>query len=304
MAIRKVAVLGSGVMGSAIAAHLANAGIPSLLLDIVPTSLLPEEEAAGLTLESKKVRNRIAESNKQKLLKANPAPLFVPEFADRIEVGNLEDDLPRLKEVDWVVEAVVERLDIKRDLLKKVAAHVRPGTIVSSNTSGISLKDMVEGLPEEFTKYFLGTHFFNPPRYMKLFELIPGPNTLPEVIEEMAFFAERVLGKGVVYAKDTPNFIANRIGVYGLVTTLKELMKTELTIDEVDELTGPVLGRPKSASFRTVDMVGIDTFVHVANNVAEGVPEERDEFVVPEFIHQMIKNNWLGIRPSRASTRK
>ncbi len=304
MPIHKVAVLGSGVMGSTIAAHLANAGIPSLLLDIVPPSLLPEEEAAGLTMESRKVRNRIAESNKAKLLKMNPAPLFVPEFAERIEVGNFIDDLPRLKEVDWVLEVVVERLDIKVDLFKKVAASVRPGTIISSNTSGISLRSMVEGLPEEFTRSFLGTHFFNPPRYMKLFELIPGPNTDPEVLQYMAEFGERVLGKGVVYAKDTPNFIANRIGVFGLATTLQEMIRSGLTIDEVDALTGPVMGRPKSASFRTVDMVGLDTFVHVANNVADGVPEEKEFFILPEFIQGMLQNGWLGDKTKQGFYKK
>lgn len=290
MEIRKVAVLGSGVMGSAIAAHLANAGIPSLLLDIVPASLTAEEEAAGLTLEDKKVRNRFADSNKAKLLKANPAPLFVPEFADRIEVGNLTDDLGRLKEVDWVIEVVVERLDIKVDLFRKVAAQVRPGTIVSSNTSGISLQAMVEGLPESFTRYFLGTHFFNPPRYMKLLEIIPGPNTNIEVMRFMQEFGERVLGKGVVLAKDTPNFIANRIGVYGLAVTLQEMARYGLRVDEADALTGPILGRPKSASFRTLDLVGLDTFLHVAKNV----PGETDAFVLPDFVEKMLQNGWLG----------
>jgi len=294
MQIRKVAVLGSGVMGSAIAAHLANAGIPSLLLDIVPDSLTSEELATGLSLEDKKVRNRIAESNKAKLLKTSPAPLFVPEFADRIEVGNLTDDLQRLSEVDWVVEVVVERLEVKLDLFKKVASHVRPGTIVSSNTSGISLAAMVAGLPESFTRYFLGTHFFNPPRYMKLLEIIPGPTTDREVIDFLKDFGERVLGKGVVLAKDTPNFIANRIGVYGLSVTLQEMVRSGLRVDEIDALTGPIMGRPKSATFRTVDLVGLDTFVHVANNVAQGVPEEQELFALPEFIEAMLKNKWLG----------
>lgn len=304
MQIHKVAVLGSGVMGSTIAAHLANAGIPSLLLDIVPSNLTAEEEAAGLTVEDRKVRNRIAESNKTKLLKMNPAPLFVPEFAERIEVGNLTDDLERLSEVDWVIEVVVERLDIKVELFKKVAAHVRPGTFVSSNTSGISLRAMVEGLPESFTKYFLGTHFFNPPRYMKLLEIIPGPNTDPEVMAFVAAFGERVLGKGVVYAKDTPNFIANRIGVFGLAVTLQEMLHSGLTVDEVDALTGPVMGRPKSASFRTVDLVGLDTFVHVANNVADGVPSEKDHFLLPDFIQTMLNNGWLGDKTKQGFYKK
>ncbi|KUO72216.1 MAG: 3-hydroxyacyl-CoA dehydrogenase [Desulfosporosinus sp. BRH_c37] len=304
MQIHKAAVLGSGVMGSTIAAQLANAGIPSLLLDIVPSSLTKEEAAAGLSLDNKKVRNRLAESNKAKLLKTNPAPLFVPEFAELIEAGNLSDDLDRLSEVDWVIEVVVERLDIKIELFKQVAAHVRTGTIVSSNTSGISLTAMVEGLPETFTRNFLGTHFFNPPRYMKLLEIIPGPNTDPEIINFIKEFGERVLGKGVVLAKDTPNFIANRIGVYGLAVTLREMMKSGLRVDEIDALTGPILGRPKSASFRTVDLVGLDTFVHVANNVGEGVPEEQEYFVMPEFIQEMLKNGWLGDKTKQGFYRK
>lgn len=304
MQVHKAAVLGSGVMGCTIAAHLANAGIPSLLLDIVPLELTPEEEAKGQTLADKRVRNRISEMNKAKLLKMTPAPLFVPEFAERIEVGNFADDLARLQEVDWVIEVVVERLDIKRELLQKVAAAVRPGTIVSTNTSGISLKAMAEGLPENFTRYFLGTHFFNPPRYMKLLELIPGPDTAPEVLHLMQELGERVLGKGVVLAKDTPNFIANRIGVYGLAVTLREMLKLGLRVDEVDALTGPVIGRPKSASFRTVDMVGLDTFVHVASNVAEGVPTEKDLFGLPAFVRQMLTNGWLGDKTKQGFYKK
>ncbi|WP_088185914.1 3-hydroxyacyl-CoA dehydrogenase/enoyl-CoA hydratase family protein [Desulfosporosinus sp. FKA] len=304
MQIYKVAVIGSGVMGSTIAAHLANAGIPSLLLDIVPSKLSAKEEAAGLTLEDKKVRNSIAEQNKAKLLKMNPAPLLVPEFAERIEVGNISDDLGRLSEVDWVIEVVVERLDVKKDLFKKIAAVARPGTIVTSNTSGISLKDMVEGLPESFTRYFCGTHFFNPPRYMKLLEIIPGPNTEPLVIAYLKEFGERVLGKGVVMCKDTPNFIANRIGAIGSPVLLKEMLRLGLTVEEVDALTGPVMGRPKSASFRLIDLVGLDIFIHSNNNVANGVPEEKDDFVLPEFIFTMQKNGWLGDKTKQGFYKK
>ncbi len=304
MQIHKVAVIGSGVMGSTIAAHLANAGIPSLLLDIVPSKLSVKEEAAGLTLEDRKVRNSIAETNKTKMLKMNPAPFLVPEFAERIEVGNLSDDLGRLSEVDWVIEVVVERLDIKVDLFKKIASNVRPGTIVSSNTSGISLKSMVEGLSESFTQYFLGTHFFNPPRYMKLLEIIPGPNTDPEVIKFLCEFGERTLGKGVVMAKDTPNFIANRIGAIGSPVLLNEMLRLGLTVDEVDALTGPVMGRPKSASFRLIDLVGLDIFIHSNNNVANGVPEEKDDFVLPEFINTMLKNGWLGNKTKQGFYKK
>jgi len=304
MQIRKVAILGSGVMGSAIAAHLANAGIPSLLLDIVPSKLSAKEEAAGLTLEDPKVRNSIAESNRAKLLKMNLAPLLVPEFAERIEVGNLSDDLGRLHEVDWVIEVVVERLDIKMDLFQKVAANVRPGTIVASNTSGISLKAMAEGLPENFTRYFLGTHFFNPPRYMKLLEIIPGPNTDPDVLKFMCEFGDRVLGKGIVMAKDTPNFIANRIGAIGSPVLLKEMLRLGLSVEEVDAITGPVMGRPKSASFRLIDLVGLDVFIHSNNNVANGVPAEKENFVLPEFITTMLNNGWLGNKTKQGFYKK
>lgn len=304
MHIRKAAVLGSGVMGSTIAAHLANAGIPCLLLDMVPQELTPEEEGKGLTLEDRRVRNRLAESSKGRLLKMNPAPLFIPEFIERIETGNFADDLGRLQEVDWVIEVVVERLQVKQELLRQVSAVVRPGTIVSSNTSGISLKAMAEGLPEGFRRTFLGTHFFNPPRYMKLLELIPGPDTAPEVMKFMLEFGERVLGKGVVLAKDTPNFIANRIGVYGLAVTLREMRKHGLRVEEVDALTGPVMGRPKSASFRTVDMVGLDTVAHVAENVAESVAEEKELFALPSFVGEMLANGWLGDKTKQGFYKK
>ncbi|MDA8441112.1 MAG: 3-hydroxyacyl-CoA dehydrogenase/enoyl-CoA hydratase family protein [Peptococcaceae bacterium] len=304
MQINKIAVLGSGVMGSAIAAHFANAGIPSLLLDIVPGALNAAEESAGLSIADRKVRNRFAAENKARLLKTNPAPLFVPEFADRIEVGNLTDDIARLREVDWVIEVVVERLDIKQELFKRVAENVRPGTIVSSNTSGIALHAMVEGLPESFTQYFLGTHFFNPPRYMKLLEIIPGPNTDPAIVRFAAEFGERVLGKGVVAAKDTPNFIANRIGVFGMAVTLQEMLKTGLRVDEIDALTGPVLGRPKSATFRTVDLVGLDTFAHVAGNVGMTIPAEKELFVLPEFIQTMLQKGMLGDKTKQGFYRK
>ncbi|KLU58616.1 putative 3-hydroxyacyl-CoA dehydrogenase [Peptococcaceae bacterium CEB3] len=304
MQILKAAVLGSGVMGSTIAAHLANAGIPSILLDIVPPGLSAAEQAAGLTLADRRVRNRFAQENKDKLAKMNPAPLFVPEFAERIEVGNFSDDLDRLQEVDWVIEVVVEKLEIKQELLAKVAERVRPGTIVSSNTSGISLKAMSAGLPESFGRYFLGTHFFNPPRYMKLLEIIPGPQTDAAVLSFMREFGERVLGKGVILAKDTPNFIANRIGVYGMAVTLQEMMRSGLRVEEIDALTGPVLGRPKSATFRTVDMVGLDTFVHVADNVAENVPAEKEKFVLPEFVQTMLEKGWLGDKTKQGFYKK
>ncbi len=294
MEIHRAAVLGSGVMGSAIAAHLANAGIPTILLDVAPKSLTPEEESAGVSLSDKKVRNRIAEGNRAKLLKMNPPALFVPEYIEFISVGNFEDDLGLLQEVDWIVEAVVERLDVKQELLKKVAAQIRPGTIVSTNTSGISLNRIVKGLAPGFARYFLGTHFFNPPRYMKLLEIIPGPDTENEIVDFMLEFGERVLGKGVVLAKDSPNFIGNRIGVYATAVTLREMLRLGLRVDEVDALTGPVIGRPKSATFRTLDIVGLDTFVNVARNVAQEIPQEREKFELPGFIDEMLQHGWLG----------
>ncbi len=295
-AIRKAAVLGAGVMGAQIAAHLANVGIPTLLLDIVPRELTPDEAKKGLTLESPAVRNRLAASALQNLQKLKPSPLYSKDVLRLITPGNLEDDLAKVAECDWVVEAVIENLQIKKDLWQRVAAHHRPGMICSSNTSGISIQAMVEGTPESFRRHFLGTHFFNPPRYMKLLEIIPTPDTDPEVVAFMADFGERVLGKGVVMAKDTPNFIGNRIGVYGMMVTLEEMNRLGLTPDEVDALTGKAIGRPKSATFRTLDVVGIDTFCHVADNCRATIPdpEEAKIFLVPEPIREMVKRGWVG----------
>lgn len=293
--IRKAAVLGSGVMGSGIAAHLANIGIPTLLLDIVPRELTEEEKAKGLTLEDKAVRNRISNSNLQKLLKQKPAPLSSKKNIDLIEAGNFEDDMPRLKDVDWIIEVVVENLEIKKQIFEQVDKYRKPGSIVSSNTSGISIEAMAEGRSDDFRKHFLGTHFFNPPRYLKLLEIIPTKDTAPEVLEFMKKFGEDKLGKGVVEAKDTPNFIANRIGTYGLLVTVQEMLKGGYSVGEVDSVTGPLIGRASSATFRTLDVVGLDTFVHVANNVYEKVTgKEKEIFEVPQFLKKMIENGWLG----------
>jgi 3-hydroxyacyl-CoA dehydrogenase (EC 1.1.1.35) len=295
--INKAAVIGSGVMGSGIAAHLANVGIPTLLLDIVPKELTQEEKAKGLTLNDRAVRNRIAETNRQKLLKQKPAPLMAPENLALIEAGNLEDDLERLAETDWIIEVVVERLDIKRRVFEKIDRYRKPGTIVSSNTSGISVHKMAEGRSEDFRKHFLGTHFFNPPRYLKLLEVIPTKDTDPEVVAYMKFFAEEVLGKGVVIGRDTPNFIGNRIGTYGLLVTVREMRKGGYSVGEVDSITGTMIGRPKSATFRTLDVVGLDTFIHVANNVFEQTEgEEKEMFRVPEFIRDMVRRGWTGAK--------
>jgi 3-hydroxyacyl-CoA dehydrogenase len=293
--IKKAAVLGSGVMGSGIAAHLANIGIPTLLLDIVPRELTDEEKAKGLTLEDKQVRNRISNTSIQKLLKQKPAPLAVKKNLALIEAGNLEDDLVRLKDVDWVIEVVVENLTVKQQVFEKVDQYRKQGSIISSNTSGISVEAMVEGRSEDFKKHFLGTHFFNPPRYLKLLEVIPTQYTAPEVLSFVKTFGEDVLGKGVVVAKDTPNFIANRIGTYGLLITVQEMLKGGYSVGEIDSITGPLVGRPSSATFRTLDVVGLDTFAHVAGNVYEKVEgKEKEVFEVPAFMKKMLENGWLG----------
>ncbi|MBU9722185.1 MULTISPECIES: 3-hydroxyacyl-CoA dehydrogenase/enoyl-CoA hydratase family protein [Bacillaceae] len=293
--IGKVAVLGSGVMGSGIAAHLANIGIPTLLLDIVPRELTPAEEKKGLSLEDKVVRNRLAAESIKKLAKQKPAPLARKENASLIEAGNMTDDMERLSEVDWIIEVVVENLDIKKKVFEQVDAHRKPGSIVSSNTSGISIEAMAEGRSEDFRKHFLGTHFFNPPRYLKLLEVIRTKDTSDEVFNFIRTFGEDVLGKGVVEAKDTPNFIANRIGTYGLLVTVKEMVERGYSVGEVDSVTGPALGRPKSATFRTLDVVGLDTFLHVAKNVYDEVDgEEKEVFDPPAFMRDMAEKGWLG----------
>ncbi|MFE8696646.1 3-hydroxyacyl-CoA dehydrogenase NAD-binding domain-containing protein [Cytobacillus sp. FJAT-53684] len=293
--IKKAAVLGSGVMGSGIAAHLANIGIPTLLLDIVPRELTDAEKEKGLTLEDKVVRNRISESGKQKLLKQKPAPLTSKKNIALIEAGNFDDDMERLKDVDWVIEVVVENLAVKKQVFEKVDQYRKQGSIISSNTSGISVEAMAEGRSEDFQKHFLGTHFFNPPRYLKLLEVIPTKNTDPVILSFMKQFGEDVLGKGVVEAKDTPNFIANRIGTYGLLITVQEMLKGGYSVGEVDSVTGPMIGRPKSATFRTLDVVGLDTFAHVAKNVYEQVEgKEKTVFEVPEFMKAMLDKGWLG----------
>lgn len=293
--IKKAAVLGSGVMGSGIAAHLANIGIPTLLLDIVPRELTEDEQKRSLTLADKAVRNRISQTALQKLLKQKPAPLTSRQNLALIEAGNFEDDLPRLAEVDWIIEVVVENLSIKQQLFTKVDQYRKPGSIVSSNTSGISVEAMAEGRSEDFQKHFLGTHFFNPPRYLKLLEIIPTKHTSEEVLNFMKTYGEDVLGKGVVVAKDTPNFIANRIGTYGLLVTVREMLENGYSVGEVDSVTGPLIGRPKSATFRTLDVVGLDTFAHVAKNVFDQVEgEEKQVFEIPAFIREMLTRGWYG----------
>jgi 3-hydroxyacyl-CoA dehydrogenase len=295
--IRKAVVIGSGVMGSGIAAHLANAGIETKLLDIVPEELTAEEKGKGWTAEDARYRNRLVLQAKERMMKQKPSPLFASSMLDRIRVGNIEDDLGRaVSEADWVVEAVTERLEVKKALFSRIEQHWRPGTIVSSNTSGISIERIAEGLSNEFAGHVMVTHFFNPPRYMKLLEMVMSSRTDPRLAEGMKQFAERVLGKGVVFAKDTPNFIANRIGTFGLMVTLEEMVRQGLSVSDVDSLTGPVIGRPKSATFRTLDLVGLDTFLHVAGNVREHVEDEKEKevFTVPELLSELVASGRLG----------
>ncbi len=294
--INRVAVLGAGVMGATIAAHLANAGLEVLLLDIVPKQLSAEEEAQGLTLESPQVRNRIAANGLQGLLKMKLAPLYLKEYAAQIAIGNFADDLARLKDCDWVIEVVIEHLPIKLQLFEKLVPHLKPGAVLSTNTSGLSINAMAAALPAEVRKNFIVTHFFNPPRYMRLLEIVPCAETDPAVVEEMAEFISRRLGKGIVYAKDTPNFIANRIGVYAIYKGIEHMLEMGMTVEEVDAIAGPATARPKSAAFRTADLVGIDTLIHVGSNSYELLTddEEREVFKVPAFMQQMVENGLLG----------
>ncbi|HZI17530.1 MAG TPA: 3-hydroxyacyl-CoA dehydrogenase NAD-binding domain-containing protein [Pyrinomonadaceae bacterium] len=302
----KAAVLGAGMMGAQIAAHLANAGIPTLLLDIAPRELTAEEEARGLSPDSKEVRSRVARAGLEAAKKAKPAAFFTAERASLVGVGNLDDDLARVKDCDLIVEAVVENLEIKRALYERVEKFRRPGSVVASNTSGIPIRHLAEGRSEDFRAHFLGVHFFNPPRYLHLVELIPTEWTKPEVSCAVYGFLDRRLGKGVVPAKDRPNFVANRVGTYGAMVTLQAMLEDGYTIEEVDKLTGPALGRPKSATFRTFDIVGIDVLTHVARNLYEAVAEdeEREVFRVPEFVSRMAERGMLGSKTKGGFYRK
>ncbi|MFO7737122.1 MAG: 3-hydroxyacyl-CoA dehydrogenase NAD-binding domain-containing protein [Desulfatiglandaceae bacterium] len=304
--LKRAGVVGAGVMGATIAAQLANVGIETVLLDIVPPELTEDEKRKGMTEESKKFRNRFAENGLNTALKSKPASFYIPENAKRIITGNTEDNPDWLSDVDWIVEVVVERLDIKKRVFEKIETVLRPGTLVTSNTSGISAQAMCEGRSENFRKHFAITHFFNPPRYMKLVEIVPNADTLPEVIEVLAETFEKVIGKGVVYAKDTPNFVANRIGTYNMFSVIKSMADLGLTVEAVDKLTGPVIGNAKSASFRTADLVGLDTLLHVAENVYEGAPddEKREMFKPPEFINRMIEKNLLGEKTGQGFYKK
>lgn len=295
--IKKVAVLGSGVMGSRIACHFANIGLEVLLLDIVPKDA-PEGDS--------KARNKIVNDALAFALKSNPSPIYSKSFAKRISTGNLDDDLSRIKDCDWVIEVVVERLDIKKQVFGRVEQYRKPGSLITSNTSGIPIHLMAEGRSEDFRKHFCGTHFFNPPRYLRLLEIIPTADTDQEVIGFLMHYGEKYLGKTTVLAKDTPAFIGNRIGVFSMMSLLQYVEQTGMTVEEVDKLTGPVVGRPKSATFRTADVVGIDTLALVANSLVENVPgdEARDMLKVPEFVNRMIANKWLGSKTEQGFFKK
>ena len=304
--INKVAVIGSGIMGSGIACHFANIGVEVLLLDIVPRELNDKEKAKGLTLEDKAVRNRLVNDHLQNALKSKPSPIYHKDFANRITTGNMEDDIAKVKDYDWIIEVVIERLDIKKQVFEKLDKHRTPGTLITSNTSGIPIKFMSEGRSDDFQKHFCGTHFFNPARYLDLFEIIPGPKTDKEVLAFLNAYGEKFLGKTSVVAKDTPAFIGNRVGTYSIMSLFHTVEELGMTVEEVDKLTGPVIGRPKSATFRTVDVVGLDTLVHVANGIRENVEnDERAElFSLPSYINTMHENKWLGSKTGQGFYKK
>jgi 3-hydroxyacyl-CoA dehydrogenase len=294
--IRKAAVLGSGVMGSRIACHFANVGIQVLLLDIAPKDLNEAEKAAGLELDNKKVKNRIVNEALQSALKSNPAPIYKKADALLISTGNFDDDMKSIADCDWIIEVVVENIKIKKIVFEQVEKFRKPGTLITSNTSGIPIEMMLDGRSDDFKKHFCGTHFFNPPRYLKLLEIIPSSQTAPEVTQFFLKFGDLILGKTTVQCKDTPAFIANRIGVFSIMSLFHLVEEMGLTIDEVDKLTGPALGRPKSATFRTCDVVGLDTLVKVAEGVQQNCPndEANSVFAIPSYISKMVANGWLG----------
>lgn len=304
--INKVTVLGSGVMGSRIACHFANIGCEVLLLDIVPGELNDKEKAQGLTKEDKVVRNRIVNDSLNFALKSNPSPIYKKSFASRITTGNMEDDMSKISDSDWIIEVVIERLDIKQQVFENVEKHRKKGTLITSNTSGIPINMMLDGRSDDFKKHFCGTHFFNPPRYLQLLEIIPTKETDPAVVEFFMDYGRRFLGKKTVLCKDTPAFIANRVGVYSIMALFHAVKELDMNIEEVDKLTGPVLGRPKSATFRTCDVVGLDTLVHVANGLKDNCPndEEKALFELPDYISKMVDNGWLGSKSGQGFYKK
>lgn len=304
--IKKVAVLGSGVMGSRIACHFAGIGIPTLLLDIAPAELTEAEKTRGLSPDHPAVKNRIVNEALAAAIKSNPSPVYTKDVIKKITTGNFTDNMKDIAGCDWIIEVVVERLDIKQQVFTEVEKYRRPGTLITSNTSGIPIHLMTEGRSEDFKRHFCGTHFFNPPRYLRLLEIIPTPDTDPEVTDFLLHYGDLYLGKTTVLCKDTPAFIANRIGVYGIMAIFGLVEKMGLTIDEIDALTGPLIGRPKSATFRTADVVGIDTLVKVAKGVADNCPgdEQRAAFAIPAWLDKIVANKWLGDKTGQGFFKK
>lgn len=305
-AIRKVAVVGSGVMGSRIACHFAGIGLQVLLLDIIPFELNAAEQAKGLTLGDKAVRNRIVNDALQATLKGKPSAVYTKDVAGNIQIGNLDDDIAKLADCDWIIEAVVERLDIKQKVFEKIEQYRKQGTLITTNTSGIPIHMMCKGRSEDFRQHFCGTHFFNPPRYLRLLEIIPAPDTKQDVIDFLMLYGDKHLGKTTVLCKDTPAFIANRVGVFGFMAVFHAMQRLNLTVDEIDTLTGTMMGRPKSATFRTGDVVGLDTLVHVAKALPQNVPDDeaKEIFKLPTFLEKMVENKWLGDKTGQGFYKK
>ena len=304
--INKVAVLGSGIMGSRIACHFANIGVEVLLLDIAPKELTPEEQAKGLTLDKPAVKNRIVDMALQTAVKTNPSPVYSKKVLNKIKTGNFDDDMSKIAGFDWVIEVVVENLDIKKKVFEQVEQFRKPGTLITSNTSGIPIHLMAEGRSEDFKAHFCGTHFFNPPRYLKLLEIIPTPYTKPEIVDFLMHYGDKFLGKTTVLCKDTRAFIANRVGVYSIMALLHLVEKLDLTVEEVDKFTGPALGRPKSATFRTSDVVGLDTMIKVAKGLYDNCPDDKahELFKLPEYVKKMEEQKWLGDKTKQGFYKK
>ncbi|WP_443937716.1 3-hydroxyacyl-CoA dehydrogenase NAD-binding domain-containing protein [Pedobacter sp. MW01-1-1] len=304
--IKKVAVLGSGIMGSRIACHFANIGVEVLLLDIAPKELAPDEQAKGLTLDNPVVKNRIVNAALQTAVKTNPSPIYSKKVLSKIKTGNFDDDMSKIASYDWVIEVVVENLTIKKAVFEQVEKFRKPGTLITSNTSGIPIHLMVEGRSDDFKAHFCGTHFFNPPRYLKLLEIIPTPHTQPEIVDFLMKYGDKFLGKTTVLCKDTPAFIANRVGVYSIMALLHLVEKLDLTVEEVDKFTGPALGRPKSATFRTSDVVGLDTMIKVAKGLYDNCPDDKahDLFKLPTYVQKMEENKWLGDKTKQGFYKK
>lgn len=304
--INKVAVLGSGIMGSRIACHFANIGVEVLLLDIAPKELLPDEEKKGLTLDKPAVKNRIVNQALQTAVKSKPSPIYTQKALQLIATGNFDDDMPKIANVDWIIEVVVENLDIKKKVFVQVEQYRKAGTLITSNTSGIPIHLMAEGRSEDFKANFCGTHFFNPPRYLRLLEIIPTPHTKPELVDFLMHYGDKFLGKQTVFCKDTPAFIANRVGVYSIMSLLHLVQKMDLTVEEVDKFTGPAMGRPKSATFRTSDVVGLDTMIKVAKGLYDNLPNDKAHnlFELPDFVKKMDENKWLGDKTKQGFYKK